>query len=226
MNRVRWFRASLPMSLRSIAAKISSSPLELDGDMGFKVEKVRSETVDASYYERFSWTESGVDPFGREFSFERVGYKVVRFTLSKNYPELEVIDAPRGLSSFFSRIAELTDFEATIEPLRIDVLNWASALRNSYTSSFRVASMSVSDLGVEEGITGSLTVSSRDQDVKGAVGRLLSRRTYSVQRVQVVMRSRASDASLTLISDGSVKSSADIDPDILIAVRGSMPPHQ
>ena len=118
--------------------------------------------MDASYYERFSWTESGVDPFGREFSFERVGYKVIHFTLSRNYPELEVVDAPRGLSSLFSRIAELTDFEATIEPLRVDVLRWATALQSSYAGSFRVASMSVSDLGVEEGITGSLTVSSRD----------------------------------------------------------------
>jgi hypothetical protein len=112
------------------------SPLELDGDMGFKVEKVRNETVDASYYERFSWTESGVDPFGREFSFERVGYKVIHFTLSRNYPELEVVDAPRGLSSLFSRIAELTDFEATIEPLRVDVLRWATALQSSYAGSF------------------------------------------------------------------------------------------
>jgi hypothetical protein len=74
--------------------------------------------------------------------------------------------------------------------------------------------------------TGSLTVSSRDQDVKAAAGRLLSRRTYSVQKVQVAMRSRVSDVSLTLISDGSVKSSADIDPDVLIAVRQAMPLQQ
>jgi hypothetical protein len=208
-----------------MAAKISSSPLELDGDMGFKVEKIRLDSVKANYYERFCWTESGVDPFGREFSFERVSYKAVRFTLSKNYPELEVIDAPRGLSSLFSRIAELTNFEATIEPLRIDVLHWAEALRASYAGLFRVASMSVSDLGVEEGITGSLTVSSRNQDVKAAAGRLLSRRTYSVEKLQVVLGSGTSVASITLTSDGSVRSSVDIVPDILIAVRQAIPPH-
>jgi hypothetical protein len=209
-----------------MAARLSSSPLELDGDMGFKIEKVRSETVDANYYERFSWTESGVDPFGREFSFERVGYKVVRFTLSKNYPELEVVDAPRGLSSLFSRIAELTDFEAIIEPLRIDVLHWTTALQDAYMGLFRVAGMSVSDLGVEEGITGSLTLNSRTQDVRAAATRLLLRRTYSVQKVQVAMRSRASDALLTLTSDGSVRSGTDIDPDILSAVRQAMPLQQ
>jgi hypothetical protein len=206
-----------------MAVKISSSPLKLDGDLGFKVERVRSESVEANYYERFSWTESGVDPFGREFSFERVGYKSIRFTLSKNYPELEVVDAPRGLSSLFSRIAELTDFEATIEPLSVDVLDWASVLWTSFTGLFRVASMSVSDLGIEEGITGSLTVSSRNQDVKAATARLLSRRTYSVQKLQVVLQSRASDASLMLTSDGSVRSSVGIDPDILIAVRQAIP---
>jgi hypothetical protein len=226
MNRVRWFQANFSMSMRSIATKISSLPLEIDGDMGFKVDKVRNDSVEANYFERFSWIESGVDPFGREFSFERVSYKAVRFTLSKNYPELEVIDAPRGLSSLFSRFAEFTNFEATIQPIKIDVLHWAETLRASYSGAFRISSMSVSDLGVEEGVTGSLTVSSREHDVKAAATRLLSRRAYSVQKLQVVLRSRISDASLTLASDGSVKSNADIDPDILIAVRQAIPYQQ
>ena len=219
MNRIRWFHAQIPMSMRSMADKIGGSPLEIDGDMGFKITRVRQDSIQASYYERFAWTESGVDPFGREFSYERESYKVVRFVLSKNYPELEIIDAPRGLSSLFSRFAELTDFGFTIQPLRVDVLQWAEALRTHYDGTFRVASMSVTDLGVEEGVTGTLTVTSRNEDVQAAASRLLSRREYTIQKLQLALRSKASTALLTLTSDGGLKSSIELETDVVDAVR-------
>ncbi len=223
MNRVRWFHAQLPVSLHTMADKLGASPLEINGDMGFKIARVRQDSIQASYYERFAWTESGVDPFGREFSFERESYKAIRFVLSRHYPELEIIDAPRGLASLFSRFAELTDFGLSIQPLRVDVLQWADALRTNYDGMFRIASMSVTDLGVEESITGSLTISSRSEDVRAATSRLLSRRDYTTQKVQMALRSGASTALLTLTSDGGVKSSLELDPETLDAVRQAFP---
>lgn len=225
MNRVRWFRAQLPLSLRLMADKIGSAPLEIGGDMGFKIARVRHDAIQASYYERFAWTESGIDPFGREFSYERESYKTIRFVLSKTYPGLEIIDAPRGLSSLFSRFAELTNFEFTVQPVRVDVLQWAEALRTSYNGMFRVASMSVTDLGVEESITGTLSVSSRSEDVRAAAARLLARRDYTTQKVQVALSSKVSTALLTLTSDGGVRSSLELDSEIVDAVRQAFP-HQ
>jgi hypothetical protein len=226
VNRVRWFHTQLPINLRAMADQIGRLPLELDGDTGFKIARVRHDSIQASYYERFTWTDSGVDPFGREFSYDRQTYKVVRFILSKNYPELEIIDAPRGLSSLFSRFAELTDFKVTIQPMRVDVLRWAEGLRTSYEGTFRVASMSVTDLDVEDGVTGSLSVSSRNEDVKDAATRLLSRRKYSIQKLQLALKSRVSEALLTLTSDGSVKSSFELEPNVLSAVRQAFPQQQ
>lgn len=75
MNRVRWFRANLPHSLRSMATKLSSAPLELDGHMGFRIEKIRNDALEATYHERFTWIECTVDPFGRESAFERTNTK-------------------------------------------------------------------------------------------------------------------------------------------------------
>jgi hypothetical protein len=97
-----------------MATKLSSAPLELDGHMGFRIEKIRNDALEATYHERFTWTECTVDPFGRESAFERTEYKSLRFILSRSYPELELIDAPRGLNSFFRRLAEMTDFEVAI----------------------------------------------------------------------------------------------------------------
>ncbi len=226
MNRVKWFQAQLPISLRLMADKIASAPLELDGDMGFKVMKVRQDSVQANYYERFAWTESGTDPFGREFSYHRESYKIIRFSLSKKYPELEIIDAPRGLSSLFSRFAEMTNFGLAIQPIRVNVLEWAAALNIRYNGTFRVASMSVTGLEVEDAVTGTLTVSSRNEDVKAAVARLLSRRQYSVQKLQVALKAQESNALLTLTSDGGVRSSLELDAEILRAVRLACPLQQ
>jgi hypothetical protein len=223
VNRVRWFRAQLPHSLRSVAAKISSAPLKLDGDMGFRIEKARNDAIEAIYHERFTWTERNVDPFGREFAFERTEYKSVRFALSRNYPELELIDAPRGLTSFFSRLAEMTDFEAAIEPLTVDVLDWAAAIRQSRATEFRVAGITVSNLNVEEGIIGRLTVMSREKDVQAALSKLLARRAYSLQKLQIEFRDEYASGSLVLAADGSVRSDKELDLDVLKEIRDALP---
>ena len=223
MNRVRWFRADLSHSLRSIAAKISSSPLKLDGDMGFRIERARNDAIEAMYHERFTRTERNVDPFGREFAFERTEYKSVRFVLSKNYPELELIDAPRGLTSFFSRLAEITDFQAAIEPLSVDILDWAAAIRKSRATEFRVAGITVSNLNVEEGVIGRLTVMSREKDVQAALSRLLARRTYSLQKLQIEFRDEYAAGSLVLAADGSVRSDKELDLDVLKEIRDALP---
>lgn len=223
MNRVRWFRAKLPQSIRAFASKIEGSPLELDGDMGFRIERVRNDSLEATYYERFTWRESLVDPFGRESSFERSGYKSVHFVLSKRYPEVELIDAPRGLVSFFSRIAEMTDLELTVEPVSVNVLSWAAAVRSSCAVSFRVAGITVADLNVDEGVTGRLTVASRQKDVQAPMARLLARRAYSVQKIQMVFRADSLSGSLFLASDGSVRSENEFDAEVLSAVRDTLP---
>jgi len=223
VNRVRWFRAHLPHSLRSMATKISSAPLKLDGDMGFRIERTRNDAIEAMYHERFTWTERNVDPFGREFAFERTEYKSVRFVLSRNYPELELIDAPRGLTSFFSRLAEITDFQAAIEPLSVDVLDWAAAIRKSRATEFRVAGITVSNLNVEEGVIGRLTIMSREKDVQAALSRLLARRAYSLQKLQIVFRDEYAAGSLVLAADGTVRSDKELDLDVLKEIRDALP---
>jgi len=198
-------------------------PLELDGQMGFRLERIRNDALEATYHERFAWTERNVDPFGREFSFERTEYKSLRFILSKHYPELELIDAPRGLSSFFSRLAEVTNFEATIEPININVSDWAVAIRRLRPAEFRIAGISVSDLSVEEGVIGRLSIASSEKDVQSALSRLLARRSYSVQKLQIVFRARSRSGSLVLAADGSVRSDQELDPDLLQEIRDALP---
>lgn len=223
MNRVRWFRAHLSHNMRALATKIANAPLEMDGLMGFRIDRVRNDTLEATYHERFSWTERSVDPFGREFAFERSEYKSLRFIISKNYPELELIDAPRGLTSFFSRLAEMTDFETTIEPLSVKVLDWAAAIQKLRAAEFRVAGITASDLSVEEGVIGRLTVASRERDVEGALTRLLAKRTYTVQKLQVVLGNRFNPDSLVLSADGSIRSDNELDIDVVKEVRAALP---
>jgi hypothetical protein len=206
-----------------MATKISSAPLELDGHMGFRLEKTRNDSLEAVYHERFTWTERNVDPFGREFAFERVEYKSLRFILAKKYPELELVDAPRGLTSFFSRLAEMTDFGAAIEPLSVNVLDWAASIQKSRSGKFRVAGITVSNLNVDEGVTGQLTVASREKDVQAALSRLLARRTYSVQKLQIVLGSGSKAHTLALTADGGVRSDKELDLDVLQGIRDALP---
>lgn len=226
MNRVRWFEAVLPTGLRSFAGKLEAMPITRDGHMGFRLERVRKERIEAVYYERFSWTDQRVDPFGVESAIERIDYKTVRFSVSKEYPQLEFVDPPRGLSSFFSRIAEVTDFATTVTPLAVDVPSWTTALRESAGLKFTVSGITVSNLNVEDNVTGRLTVASNHKDVGEALARLLSRRTYSVQKMQLSMQGERTHGSVVISSDGSVRSQRGLGIDILESLRQTIPPHQ
>ena len=136
---------------------------------------------------------------------------------------MELIDAPRGLTSFFSRLAEITDFQAAIEPLSVDVLDWAAAVRKSRATEFRVAGITVSNLNVDEGVVGRLTVVSREKDVQAALSRLLARRAYSLQKLQIVFRDDYATGSLVLAADGSVRSDKELDLDVLKEIRNALP---
>lgn len=223
MNRVRWFEAVLPMGLRSFAGKLEGFPLTRDGHLGFRLERARKEVLEATYYERFSWTDQVVDPFGGESAIERVGYKTVRFSISKDYPHLELVDPPRGLSSFFSRIAEITNFSTTITPLTIDIAAWTRALRESAGLQFTISGITVSNLNVEENVTGRLTVASSQRDVEEALARLLSRRMYSVQKMQLSIRGHRTQGPLVISSDGTVRSERELNIDVLDALRDTIP---
>ncbi len=223
MNRVRWFHASLPVGLRALASKLEAYPLALDGESGFRVEKLRSQSLEAVYFERHTTTEHLVDPFGRESALERTAYKSLRFIVCNRYPELELVDAQRGLKSFLSRVAEITSFEAVVEPLTIDVLAWARAINSGPSRSLRVGGISVADLNVENGITGKLALSSREHDVEGALTRLLARRTYSVQKVQLTFTEARLNSSIVLSSDGSIRSDREIPVDVLSEIRSAVP---
>lgn len=222
MNRVLWFEANLPGDLRSVAAGLGRMPLVDGGPMGFKLERVRKEKLEATYHERFDWIERTIDPFGREFAVERTTYKSVRFSMSRQYPQLEVIDPPRGLSSFFSRVAELTSFEATVVPLKVDVLLWARTLRKETGLRFRISAITVSDVNVEDSISGQLTILSSQKDVEAALATLLSRRSHSVRKVQLAFGSDQNQSSLVISSDGSVRSLKEIDLDVLDSLRETL----
>jgi len=219
MNRVQWFRAALPAGLRSLASTLEAVPLVVDGPMGFRVERIRRESVEATYYERYSWIEQTVDPFGRESGVERSGYKSVRFSISREFPELELVDPPRGLKSFFSQIAEATNFHAAISPLAVDVVAWSRAFRKVAASSFRISGMTVSDLNVEDNVTGQLSVVSGQRDVEDALARLLSRRSYSVKKMQLSFTQASVTGPVIISSDGSVRSEKELDLDLIEALR-------
>jgi hypothetical protein len=84
----------------------------------------------------------------------------------------------------------------------------------------------VSDLNVDEGITGRLTVASREKDVQAALKRLLIRRTYSVQKLQITLNGRLGNAVLVLCADASVRSDKEMNPDVIAAIRHAMPAAQ
>jgi hypothetical protein len=88
---------------------------------------------------------------------------------------------------------------------------------------FRVAGITVSDLNVDDGVTGQLTVSSREKDAQVSLAKLLARRTYTVRKLQILMPTGSNIDSLILASDGSIRSDKELDLDVISDLRDALP---
>lgn len=213
MSRYRWFHVEWPVSIRTISSRIKARAFDDNSAHGFVVDRVRDDYLDARYVERIEYTETITDPFGKELSFPRVEFRQCIFRASAQYPGLELIDAPRSAQGLLNRLSEVTDFEAAINGLNINVIAWADALKNSLGISPLVDSVQIGSLEIESGISAKAVIKG-NRDVREACSALMGNRKYTMEKVQLRFLSPC-QGTVVLTNTGSAKIEADDPSDIL-----------
>lgn len=128
--------------------------------------------------------EMGQDPLGNEYVFERVDYRQTEFSVSNGYPHLELVNAPRGIQGFTSRLTEIGDFALSISGIETDVLSWAEKLNKVFPDQFMVDLAQASGLIIEDNVTARVIINGT-VDVRGALDRFTSKSRSGVDRLQI-----------------------------------------
>jgi hypothetical protein len=204
MTRVRWFRADWPVNVRHLATRMRQYAFTEASPDGFLLDRARDDRIEGRYIEKFSYNESIVDPFGRELSFERISYRQVEFTLFRDFPQIEIRDAPRGLQSFTSRLLELTDFRVATSPLSVDVLKWIDGIARIVDSDITVDTMQLSGIGFTPAVTGSLLLKSR-RDIRASLREIVGSKTHTIDKVRATWSENGTPVAIQINNNGSAK---------------------
>jgi hypothetical protein len=221
MIRARWLTAEPKISLRALASRMRAHPFTSEGQDGFLLDRTREDCIEGRYIEKIAFQETIPDPFGHELTFERVAYKTIQFFLFREFPQLELRDAPRGTNSFVTSLLQLCDFELSSTSFDVDVIVWADAIAHQIGSSVNIDMMQVSEISVTPNITGSMVIKG-DRDVRDALKKIIGARPHTVEKVRLNWKDSGNSVSVQIGNTGAAKIDSS-DLDLLTILRQSIP---
>jgi hypothetical protein len=184
MKRFRWFKVEWPSSIRVLAKRIGARTFKEESGHGFFIDRVRDDFLEARYVEKIEYTDTVIDPFGKELAFDRVEFRHTVFRASSSAPGLELIDPPRSVQALMNRLSEAVDFEVAINPAVVDVLRWATLLQKSEGVFAHIDSLQIAALEIEPGIMANVLLKG-DRDVRNSYETLTRDRKFSIEKAQL-----------------------------------------
>lgn len=138
MIRSRWYGLRSEISIHDFTERLKERAYNDARGDGFVLDELRSAHVEARFIEKVHRLEEAFDPFGQRETFERFEYRSQRFRLSDRWPHLELIGVSKYGRTLISRLLEITDYDFTLEPLKVDVAKWATDIQAAIGSIGRV----------------------------------------------------------------------------------------
>jgi hypothetical protein len=222
MRRIRWLGAKLPGFLTTIGSKMKANPFTQESYDGFIVERVRDTFIEARYIQKLSYQETITDPFGNNEVFDRVEYRQVAFNLFADFPNIELLDAPRSIHSYISKLLELSNFSLSVNYLQVNLLDWVKLFQGQLEKTIVINSIQIAGLEVEQGISAKVLLRG-DRDVRIALGQFAKDRQYILEKLQLKVQFDRDIVPIHLTNNGTAKIPEDFLDDFLPMLRISLP---
>lgn len=222
MNRVRWLSANWPVSMRTLGARMKGFLFTPDSFDGFVVERVRDNSIEARFIEKFSYSELTIDPFGNEEIFQRIAYRSVNFTLFSEFPHIEIKDSPKSTRDFISKLLELCNFTLTVTPISVNLFDWVNEFHKRFERTVIVDSIQLSGLELEEGVSAKVLLKG-SRDVRDAVFHLATSKKYHLDKLQIKVMIGEKYVPIHLSSTAGATIPSDFFEELLPLLRTSLP---
>lgn len=222
MRRVRWFNAEWPVSLGALASKMRANSFKEDSLEGFIVDRVRENLIEGRFIEKVAFQETSTDPFGQEYNFEHLIYRTLEFGISTGFPNIELWDAPRSTQAFVSKLLQFTNFQMSITPLSVELIQWANSFESAVKGKVTIESLQVAGIEVDRGISAKITLDG-DRDVRDALKGMVKTRKYELERVHLRLSMNSSVIPIQLTKSGAARLDEAFVDELLPALRATLP---
>lgn len=223
MTRYRWLRAEWPMTIRTLAKRVRQHEFSEARASGFILDRVRDDSLEARFIERYEYTETVSDPYGKELTFDRLEFRQAAFRATPGWPGLELLDAPRSTQSLVSGLLEASDFELSVSPIEVNVLAWADELQRALGTEAVIDSLQIAALMVADGIKAKVMLKG-EKDVRAACKEMLQGRKHVLEKLQLRVTVGGSRTTVVLTNGAGAKvDGIDVPVELVEHLRASLP---
>jgi hypothetical protein len=205
-----------------MGSKMKANPFTQESYDGFIVERVRDTLIEARYVQKVSYQETITDPFGNKEVFNRVDYRQVAFNLFANFPNIELLDAPRSINAYISKLLEISNFSLSVNHLQVNLLHWVKAFQAQLDKPIVINSIQIAGLELEQGVSAKVLLKG-DKDVRMALSQFTNDKQYILERLQIKINFDGNILSIYLANNGTAKIPDDFMNDLLPMLRISLP---
>lgn len=138
-SRTRWY-ASPQITrtfLNALKGGVSKRAFTTKSERGFLITSSRQDSVSGRYIEKITGKRLVPDPFGQTIELPFVTFETITFRLSSNFPQIELIDAPRNAKRLFLAISGVVTDTFSVEPVQWNVVDVLEAME-SFVQNLRV----------------------------------------------------------------------------------------
>jgi len=207
--------------MRRIGERLKGLRFSEERADGFILDRVREDLIEGKFFQKFLVEENSGNPFEAREVFETVRYRTVEFSLSPEFPGIELRNGSRGVRDFANRLLEACDFDLSIQPISVDLLDWISVLQAVSKSKLIVDSLQISGITFEQGISGKILLRG-DRDVRGYVDQLLGSKPHLIEKAQIRLKLAFRTVCLQISSNASAKVPDDATSAMLPILRESL----
>lgn len=223
MTRYRWLKAEWPTSIRILAKRMRQQEFTEGRASGFILDRVREDSLEARFIERYEYTETVSDPYGKELTFDRLEFRQTAFQVTPAWPGLELLDAPRSTQSLVSGLLEACNFELSLAPIDVNVLVWADEIQRALGADAVIDSLQVAALMVADGVKAKVLIKG-DRDVRAACKELVQGRKHLLEKLQMRVAVGGARTTVVLTNVATAKiEGRDVPIELLEKIRASIP---
>lgn len=183
--KTAWFKIDPlpPKEFERLCKAIANDQFTEDTFTGFIIDTRRKSLVEARYIQKRVVTETILDPFGNESEVTRTNYIQTRFTLQNKTPQLVVINPPRTIAGFITRIGEHCLGKTAIYPPENETKNLIQAL-SARSANINTTGILISDIQLKGPAIAKILIQGTE-DINEGIQEMIGQRRHSVREAQL-----------------------------------------
>jgi len=216
--RCHWLRARIDRGLlRTIGEAMLTREYGRRRSAGFRVEETRRDYIRGTYLERVEWDDVLEDPATGTLKLHRLEIRRLRFRLSVDGPEIEMVNPPRSARPFLSALQECAGTGLAVMQIAVRPPMWLEVLEPEMTRP-RVLAMSTEPLTLGAS-TAAIVRIEGTADVRADLIKLLPRDSVEANRLDVAWESRSGMARCELLAQGRALITSGSAEDVITFLR-------